>query len=96
MFVPPNSPPRRLPRGQTVDKTTDFRQLGESFDQTFSKVCATENCKNSLREFYFVSCNYTVITSELAKPISFVPFASKRKAANKFVQINIQYAFGLL
>ena len=79
---------------QTVDKITDFRQLDESFDQTFSKVCGVEGEKPSSRSAEREIFHQTALF--FLPSFFFCASLVKRKSGiNEFAQINKLYAFGL-
>jgi len=89
---------------QIVDKTNGFRRFGESFDQTFSKVCEVEGAEPSSKYAKHTgSCLQLLSPAEVERILgvfflitfSFAPLVSKEKVANKFVQFNNLYSFGL-
>ena len=91
---------------QTVDKTTDFRQLDESFRPPFSKGGAVEKRKNSLRELrdwinpisppssHSAECEIPLTAFSFAS-FSLAPLSCKRKATKEFAQFQKLYAVGL-
>ena len=91
---------------QTVDKTNEFRQFGESFDQTFSKVCGVEWAelpKGSVNLGFAQDSPPSSRSAEREIPLSAFLFCelfscayiAKRKAAKEFVHCYNLYAFGL-
>jgi len=63
---------------QTVDEIIGVRQLDESFDQTFSKVCEVEGAEPSSPSAEGETLSFRRFS--FCQAFSFAPFSSKEKA----------------
>ena len=64
-------------------QTAGFRQVFQSFDQTFSKVCEVEGAEPSSPS----AEGEISLGISLLQAFLFVPLVSKRKATKEFVQL---------
>ena len=89
--MPQEKPPETfsVSGGQTVDQSNGFRQFDESFDQTFSKVCAVEGAEPSSPS----ADGEISLSASLFDNFFSAPSSCREKVAMAFVHFLFQLPF---